>query len=203
MADQKNSLSRLSAAILAGDSQGAVNAIRDALSSGVSPDALILGDILGAWSSFCAWYERDPQGALKAWLDCFNATMKALKEIDTGAKASQKKAASVIVATARGEGHILMKEIIATMLRSRGFTVHSSRRGVTIEDLREALSDPALKFAILSCIDPDALESSIALVVGIRAARGDVKVIAGGPLAQKVGADIALSDPKEIYGVLE
>uniref|UniRef100_A0A7C3EVM8 B12-binding domain-containing protein n=1 Tax=Candidatus Methanomethylicus mesodigestus TaxID=1867258 RepID=A0A7C3EVM8_9CREN len=194
MADPGPSLSQLSAAILAGNSQAAISAIRGALSAGTSPDDLIFKGILGAWSSFCAWHERDPQGALKAWLDCFNATMKALKEIDASTQTPRKEAPSVIVATARGEGHILMKEIITTMLRSRGFRVHSSRKGVTMDDLKEALSDPALKFAILSCIDPEALDSAIVLVRGIRAARGDVKIIAGGPMAQKVGADVIINE---------
>lgn len=60
---------------------------------------------------------------------------------------------STIVASVRGEGHTLMRDIIAAYLRSKNIEVYNPKRGITIDDIKEELSDPFLKFLVLSYID--------------------------------------------------
>jgi hypothetical protein len=58
----------------------------------------------------------------------------------------------------------------------------------------EALSDPKLKFVVLSCIEPPTEAKLRAFVEGVGEQRKDVKIIAGGPLAGKSGADLIIND---------
>jgi methanogenic corrinoid protein MtbC1 len=105
---------------------------------------------------------------------------------------------SVLVVTVLGEGHVLMRNIIATMLRAKGLKVYTSKRGVQIGDVSEALSDPTLNFVVLSCIEPRTEARLCTFVDKVREQRGDVAIIAGGPLASKSGADIIVDDPTKL-----
>lgn len=184
----------ISKSILSGKGIASVEAVNEALELGISIDEIIMDGILKAWSDFCIWYDEDPKESLKAWLDCFNSTQKILQLLDTKIGPSKEPPFSVLVVTVLGEGHILMRDIIKTMLRAKGLKVYTSKRGVRIDDVSEALSDPTLNFVVLSCIESPTEAKLFAFVEGVREQRRDVKIIAGGPLAGKSGADLILDD---------
>lgn len=80
--------------------------------------------------------------------------------------------------------------------------VYASKRGVLVEDLGEPLSDNSLKFVVLSCIEDQSKPNLEKLVKGIRTKRPDVRIIAGGPLAELSGADMVIADPVRVYDTL-
>ncbi|HPC27604.1 MAG TPA: hypothetical protein PKX17_02640 [Candidatus Methanomethylicus sp.] len=192
-----STLEKISDAILSGDAAAAAGATLGAVESGASPYDIIRSGVLKAWANFCIWYERDEKESLKAWLGCFNATLKVLKILDERL-AAPPPPYSVLVATALGEGHVLMKAIISTMLRAKGLKVYSSLRGLRPEDADAALSDPMLRFVVLSCIESGIQGPSRDLIKHVKEKRKDVVTIAGGPAAKDCGADIVTSDLEEL-----
>jgi methanogenic corrinoid protein MtbC1 len=194
MSNHNDALEHISKSILSGNGIASVEAVNKALDSGMSIDEIVTNGILKAWSEFSVWYDKDPKESLKAWLDCFNATQKILQLLESKIGSPKDSPFSVLVVTVLGEGHILMRDIIKTMLRAKGLKVYTSRRGVRIDDVSEALSDPKLKFVVLSCIEPPTEAKLRAFVEGVRERRRDVRIIAGGPLAGKSGADLIIND---------
>ncbi len=93
-----------------------------------------------------------------------------------------------------------MRDIVASYLRSKNIKVYCPKRGITIDDIKEELSDPSLRFVVLSCIDSDTEEALKSIISSVRRVRPDIKIIAGGPLAGKIGADATASS---ISGVLD
>ncbi|MGA2572819.1 MAG: cobalamin B12-binding domain-containing protein [Candidatus Methanomethylicaceae archaeon] len=195
-------LKNMATAILSGNGSKGLDSANKALADGFSIDDIITNGVLSAWKDFCDWYTRDPMGSLKAWMDCVNATQKILKLLDSTVNVQPKPPFSVIVATVKAEGHTLMRDILALMLKSRGLKVYTSRRGVLVEDLGEPLSDSSLKFVVLSCIEDQSKPNLEKLVKGIRAKRPDMRIIAGGPLAELSGADMVIADPVRVYDTL-
>ncbi len=192
-----SAIEKISDAILSGNAADAAGATLGAVESGTRPYDIIRDGVLNAWSDFCIWYERDEKESLKAWLGCFNATLKVLKILDERL-AAPNPPYSVLVATALGEGHVLMKAIIATMLRSKGLKVYSTLRGLRPEDAGDALSDPALRFVVLSCIESGIQGPSKDFIKHVKEKRKDVMTIAGGPAAKDCGADVVTSDLEEL-----
>ncbi|MEM3040108.1 MAG: cobalamin-dependent protein [Candidatus Methanomethylicaceae archaeon] len=194
-------LTRLSSAILSGDRESAVNATREALQKYQVEDILNKG-VLAAWETFVSLYQKDPAGTLKTWDAAYFTTRRVLSLIESAIPPGSPHF-SAIVATVRGEGHTLMRDIIATYLRSKNIKVYCPKRGITIDDLKEELSDPSLRFLVLSCIDSDTEKILKETLASVRRIRPDVKIIAGGPLAEKIGADAVTSNMSETFALMK
>jgi methanogenic corrinoid protein MtbC1 len=192
----------VSKAIMLGDTQ-APNAAQKCLQSGISIDEIVQNGVIKAWEEFCVWYERDPMESLKKWLDCYTATIKVLKLLDSSINLPEAPRASILVATVRGEGHVLMKEITSTLLRARGFKVYNYRKGVTYDDLSECFADPFLRFVVLSCVDEETTPIVRSLVESIRKNKPTLKIFAGGPMAALVDADAVVSDLHVLFERVE
>lgn len=195
----ENLIDILEHAILMGDSHRALEALGRALEAKYSLEDIIGRGIMGAHLKFGDWYKRDPFGSLKAWDSCFLTTMKVLKSIDAKIPSPVNPPFSVLVASAKGEGHITMRDLIVLLLKSKGLKVYSFRRGILLENLSDFMTDPSLKFIVLSSTE-DATKPIIDMIIkGVREQRPDIRIIAGGPFAEGVGADIILSDPLKLY----
>ncbi|MBC7112857.1 MAG: hypothetical protein H5T34_02375 [Candidatus Methanomethyliales bacterium] len=194
-------LSLISTAILSGDKESAVNTTREALQRYSIEDILNKG-VLAAWDTFISLYEKDPAGTLKSWDSAYFTTRRVLGLIESVTPLGTP-IFSAIVATVIGEGHTLMRDIIATYLRSKNIKVFCPKRGIKIDDIKVELSDPSLKFLVLSCIDPDTEVQLKSLVASVRQLRPEVKIIAGGPLARKIGADAVASSMSEVFEIMK
>jgi len=202
MSVKDNPLKGIAKAILAGNGNLAVEAAGRAVEANFSMDDIVMKGILKAWVDFAEWHDRDPIGSLKMWLECYNTTNKVLKLLDSKIAPPPNPPFSILVVCVRGEGHVIMRDIIALMLKSKGLKVFSSKKGVLVGDISEPLSDRSLKFVILSCIEEATKATLSAFVKGVRAARPDVKIVAGGPIAGYAGADVVLSDPSKLFDTL-
>ncbi len=198
---QDELIKKVSAAIVAGDAS-ARDAAQACLDAGITLDEIVFKGVFRAWEAFCEWYARDPMESLKRWLDCFNSTYRILRLLDSRLQPPQAGAHAILVCTARGENHVLMRDIVALLLRARGFRVYSYRRGLTVDDLSEALGDNSLRHAVISCIQDDAVQPAAELVDGIKARRPDVTVIAGGPMASRVHADTITDDIESLFAAI-
>lgn len=202
MSSTDGALESLAKAILAGKEEDATAVADNALESGISAEEIVKRGVLKAWYDFCAWHEKDAEAAIRAWYDCFLVTMAILKLLESKIETPKDPPFSVLMVTVLGEGHITMKEIIATMLKAKGIKVYASRRGVRIGDVSEALSDPKLRFVVLSCITTSLAAIVQEFVKGVKEERKDVTVIAGGPMAEKSGADLVTSDLEKFNSIV-
>ncbi len=198
---QDELLRNVSAAIIAGDAS-ARDAAQACLDAGIALDEIISKGVFSAWDEFCLWYARDPMGSLKRWLDCFNSTYRILRLLESGLPPPRAGAPAILVCTARGENHVLMKDIVALLLKARGFKVYCYRRGLAAGDASEATGDASLKYVVLSCIQEDAVQPASELVEGITARRPDVKVLAGGPMADRVHADAVVDGVESLFAII-
>lgn len=195
-------LADLSDSILHGKTDHALELLESALSQKISLDNIVSKGILNAHLIFAEWYERDNIGSLKAWEFCFFTTNKVLKVLDSKIPLPEKPPFSVVVATARSEGHITMRDVIAIMLKAKGLRVYSWRKGITSSDLEGPLADSTLKYVVLSCCEPVTKPIIESLIKEVRTKRTDIKIIAGGAFAPRIGADIVLNDPLKLYQLL-
>jgi methanogenic corrinoid protein MtbC1 len=195
-------LAALSDSILHGKTDRALELLETALNQKISLDDVVSKGILDAHLVFAEWYERDNIGSLKAWEFCFFTTNKVLKELDSKIPMPEKPPFSVIVATARSEGHITMRDVIAIMLKAKGLRVYSWRKGIIPPDLAGVLADSTLKYFVLSCCEPVTKPIVDSLIKEVRTKRTDIKIVAGGAFAPRIGADIVLDDPLKLYDEL-
>jgi methanogenic corrinoid protein MtbC1 len=195
-------LSELSDAILYGKSDRALELLEKALAEKISFDDIIAESVLKAHLTFNDWYARDKIGSLKAWEFCFFTTVKVLKVLDSRIPIPEKPLFSVIVATVHSEGHITMRDIIATMLRGKGLKVYGIKKGITANDIDGPLADHTLKYVVLSCSEDATKPKLDELTKAIRDRRPDVQIVAGGAMAPKSGADLILNDPLKLYPLL-
>lgn len=195
-------LESLAKAILIGDRSEALQTLGRAIEAGFGVEEIVVKCVLKAHIDFGEWYERDPAGSLKAWDSCFLTSIKVLKVLESKTGVPEKPPFSVLVAAVKGEGHITTRDLIALLLKAKGLNVYNSKRGILLEDISQVLSDPSLKFVILTCTE-EATKSTIdTLIKGIRDTRPDVKIIAGGSFSGSVDADKVLSDPLKLYDTL-
>lgn len=202
MSSTDGALESLAKAILGGKEADAVAAVDEALDLGIGIEEIVKRGVLKAWFDFCAWYEKDEKAAIRAWYDCFLATMAILKLLESRIETPKDPPFSVLMVTVLGEGHVTMKEILVTMLKAKGIKVYTYRKGVKIGDVSEALSDPKLRFVVLSCIETSLAATVQEFVKGVKEQRKDVMVIAGGPMAEKSGADLVTSDLEKFDSIV-
>jgi methanogenic corrinoid protein MtbC1 len=199
---RKELLADLSDSILHGKTDHALELLESALSQGITLDDIVSKGILDAHLVFAEWYERDNIGSLKAWEFCFFTTNKVLKVLDSKIPPPEKPPFSVVVATARSEGHITMRDVIAIMLKAKGLRVYSWKRGITPSELDGPLTDSTLKYVVISCCEPGTKPILDSLIKEVRTKRSDVKIVAGGAFAPHIGADFVLNDPLKLYQLL-
>jgi methanogenic corrinoid protein MtbC1 len=202
MSSTDGALESLAEAILAGKGEDAIAAAHKALEAGVVIEEIAKRGVLKAWYDFCTWYEKDEKTAIMAWTDCFLITRTILKLLESKIEVPKDPPFSVLVATVLGEGHVTMREILATMLKAKGIKVYTSSKGVRVGDVSEALSDPKLRFIVLSCIEISLAAKVQEFVKGVKEKRKDVMVIAGGPMAEKSGADLVTSDLEKFNSIV-
>ncbi|MEJ5292462.1 MAG: hypothetical protein WHS82_02610 [Candidatus Methanosuratincola sp.] len=199
--DRSDLLRRLADSIMHGKPD-AQEIARLCLDRGAGVDEVLTKGVIEGWLEFAAWYDREPEAALKGWMESYNATNRVLRLLESVIPPPENPPFSVAVATVRGEGHVLMRDVLSILLKSKGVRVYSSRKGVVPEDLQEPISDPSLKWLVVSCVEGDLNDQVSGLIRWAKGMRSDLRVVAGGPQADKVGADIAVNGPLELIKVL-
>jgi methanogenic corrinoid protein MtbC1 len=195
-------IKNLAKTLLAGDTDMALKNASEALVKKNSIEEIVVKGILKAWINFGEWYDRDAINALKFYSAVYIASDKVLKFLDSKVITPPNPPFSVLVTTVKGEGHIVMRDIIKVLLKSKGVKVHSAKKWATVEEVSQFLLDKSLKFIVLSCSQDETKAALDALAKQVRAARPDIKIVAGGPFAGFSGADVLLQDPTKLYDTL-
>ena len=189
---------RLSAAIIAGDKDKLLGAVKDALGEGMTPSDIIEKGMspgmkeVGEKFARYEIYLPEMMMAAEAW----EGAMKVLepKLLETGAES--KKVARVVLGTVKGDVHSVGKNIVGAMLKMNGFEVFDLGVDVAasafVTKAEEVGADIIAASALMSTTLPQ--QKSIIEHLEARGVRDKYCVLVGGgstsqEWADSIGAD--------------
>lgn len=183
-------------AILAGQAEDARAEVREALSAGVDPAALIAETMIPAMDEVGKLFQEEEYFVPELLLSgrAMKAAMEPLRPLlaATGAKPF----GVVVIGTVHGDLHDIGKNLVASMLEGGGFEVHDLGSDVPPEKFIAAILEHHPQIVCLSAlltVTMPAMKSTIA-ALSKAGVRGQVKVLVGGApvneeYAREIGAD--------------
>jgi 5-methyltetrahydrofolate--homocysteine methyltransferase len=176
------SLDVLKQAVIAGNSSGALDATRQALSEQVPPDRLIDQGLIPAMSEVGKLFEEgdlyipEMMVAARAMQACLDILKPMLSETDV------KPLACVVLGTVKGDMHDIGKNLVRMMLQGAGLEVIDLGTDVSPEEFIHAIHAHAAKLVGLSALLTTTMTSMQTTIQAIEQAglRGQVKIMIGG-----------------------
>ena len=200
--------SALFSAILSGDTDAAVAATREALSTGTSPQQLIDSEMIAAMAEIGQRFQDGkafvPQLLMAA--RAMKAALEIVKPLMAGGDASSK--GRVVIGTVKGDLHDIGKNLVAAMLEGNGFEVINLGIDVSADAFVEAVRQHKPHILCLSALLTTTMDYMRTVLAALDAAglRQQVKVMVGGaPVSQafadEIGADGYADNANEAVGV--
>ena len=149
-------------------------------------------------------------------LQAASAAQSAFEEIKTAIAQKGEGSASkgrIVLATVKGDGHDIGKNIVRVILENYGFEVLDLGRDVPVETVVETVREKDVHLVGLSALMTTTLKSMEETIAALHAAKLDCKIMVGGAVltpeyAEKIGADWYAKDAKrsadiakEFFGV--
>ena len=181
--------------LLSGDEAGAWNLVEEALTSGSSPDVVLLDIIAPSMRSIGArWAAHDL--SIGAEHVAATVAVRLISRIGARFTPRGRKRGAVLLAAPSGDRHSLPISIVANLLRWKGFTVIELGADVPPDELAEiAAHTPGLVAIGLACTSPDAFAATKLAIQSLRDGVGEVPIFLGGravtdeATAKELGAD--------------
>jgi corrinoid protein of di/trimethylamine methyltransferase len=198
MIDREDLLSRLRDSVIEGEAEQVQELCRTALAEGLEPMRIIDEALVPAIGEVGSGFERGifflPDLVLcgEAMQAGTDIVQKALLE----AGGHIQSRGTVVMGTVEGDIHEIGKNIVITMLRVNGFTVHDLGVDVPVSRFLAAVRDLRADIVGLSALLTTTVKRQKEIIDSLREAglAGQVKVLVGGaPItpewAQSIGAD--------------
>lgn len=183
-------------AVIAGDDDATEVGVRQALDKGVGPleiinRGLVAGlDIVGERFQSGSLFLPEMMLAAIAAYTGIEVVTEALKPGEYDTKAT------MVLGTVRGDVHDIGKNLVALVLRSRGFTVIDLGVDVSEDEFVDAVREHHPQFLGMSALLTTTMPSMKSTIEALKAARirNSIKIVIGGaPLTQQfadeIGAD--------------
>ncbi len=187
---------KLFSAILAGKSDDAVAATREAMAAGAVPQELINGQMIGAMSEVGRRFQDGK--AFVPQLLMAGRAMKAALELLKPMMAGEASTAigKVVIGTVKGDLHDIGKNLVASMLEGCGFEVVNIGIDVSADKFIEAVKENQPDILCMSALLTTTMGYMKEVIDALEAAgiRQQVKVMVGGApvtqgFADEIGAD--------------
>lgn len=173
---------RLRDAILAGDPQGAVQATRDALASGVHATEIVNRYMIPALDEVGRRFEGEEYFVPELLLSgrAIKRTLDLLRPLLTAAGA--EPAGRVVIGTVKGDLHDIGKNLVASMLEAAGFEVFDLGTDVAPERFAGVVRERNANIVCLSGLLTATMPAMKTTIDTIAAAglRDKVKILVGG-----------------------
>ncbi len=187
---------RLFEAIIAGNSEAAVTATRDALGEDIAPQALINGQMIRAMSEVGRRFQEGkafvPQLLMAG--RAMKAALELLKPLLTGTASTSL--GKVVIGTVKGDLHDIGKNLVASMLEGCGFEVVNIGIDVSADAFIQAVKENKPDILCMSALLTTTMGYMKEVIDALESAgiRQQVKVMVGGaPVTQgyadEIGAD--------------
>lgn len=191
-------LARITASILEGDPDAAVDAVKAAIGKGLAPMAIIEKGLMPGMNevgdSFSKGEAFLPQLVVAA--RGMQLAMELLQPLLLARKETVKAAGTVVIGTVKGDIHEIGKSLVATMLSANGFKVYDLGVNVPIEDFVAKVKETGANLLGLSALLTTTMTIQREVIEALQKAglRKQVKVLLGGaPVNQQwcdsIGAD--------------
>jgi corrinoid protein of di/trimethylamine methyltransferase len=191
-------LAQITASLVAGDPDAAVEGTRQALAAGVEPLAIIEGGLVPGMRIVGEKYATG-EYFLPNLIVSASGMKQAMALLEPELKARRqeiKSSGTVVIGTVRGDIHEIGKSLVATMLTANGFEVHDLGVDVSADAFVARVRETGANLVGLSALLTTTMHGQKDVIQRLEAAglRQQVKVMVGGaPVNQKwadeIGAD--------------
>jgi corrinoid protein of di/trimethylamine methyltransferase len=191
-------LAQITASLVAGDPDAAVEGTRQALAAGVEPLAIIEGGLVPGMRIVGDKYASG-EYFLPNLIVSASGMKQAMALLDPELKARRqtlKSAGTVVIGTVRGDIHEIGKSLVATMLAANGFEVHDLGVDVSVAAFVSRVRETGANLVGLSALLTTTMHGQKDVIQALETAglRAQVKVMVGGaPVnrrwADEIGAD--------------
>jgi corrinoid protein of di/trimethylamine methyltransferase len=204
--DADDPAERLFEAILAGKSDEAAVATKEAIAQGIAPQDLINGQMIRAMGEVGQRFQDGkafvPQLLMAG--RAMKAALELLKPMMAGAASTSL--GKVVIGTVKGDLHDIGKNLVASMLEGRGFKVINLGTDVSNERFIESARENEADIICLSALLTTTMDYMKDIVDAVKASGLNVKVMVGGaPLTSEfaagIGADGYSSNANEAVAV--
>jgi corrinoid protein of di/trimethylamine methyltransferase len=186
-------LAQITASLVAGDPDAAVEGTRLALEAGVEPLAIIEGGLVPGMRIVGDKYATG-EYFLPNLIVSASGMKQAMALLEPELKARRqqiKSAGTVVIGTVRGDIHEIGKSLVATMLAANGFEVHDLGVDVSADAFVARVRETGANLVGLSALLTTTMHGQKDVIQALAAAglRQQVKVMVGGAPVNKKWAD--------------
>jgi len=191
-------LAQITASLVAGDPDAAVEGTRKALAAGVEPLTIIEGGLVPGMRIVGDKYASG-EYFLPNLIVSASGMKQAMALLEPELKArrqSLRSSGTVVIGTVRGDIHEIGKSLVATMLAANGFEVHDLGVDVPVDVFVARVRETGANLVGLSALLTTTMHGQKDVIEALEreGLRGQVKVMVGGaPVnrkwADEIGAD--------------
>ncbi|MFB0544559.1 MAG: B12-binding domain-containing protein [Asgard group archaeon] len=176
-----------------GESSKASSSLRTLLSQGVDIKTILVDGIFKAvleiGEAICSVpeYSEEEKVAMKKWTESLMALYGVLMEIDANIKVPEPPVGKAIFACVTGEGHIMIKEVLARIFNVNGFKIYNFPQPASADMVMKKIREMDANLLVLSA-EYTATITTIKEIIELLKKEGlreKVKIILGGGLLNK------------------
>ena len=151
--------------------------LKDALLEGVMRTVVRLGNMLSS---------KNPED-VKKWSECLITIYDVLNIFNKNIKPSEKPVGKIILACLKGEGHAIVKDILAPAFRAEGFEVYNFRSPATPQQIMEKIKETKADILAISASMRTMIDEIKNLDQALKTAglREKIKILVGGWLVRR------------------
>ncbi len=210
----QSSLGKIRDSLLRGDVE-AVGIVKRALESGVNVRDILM-EIASVWEEIAVSYkagksEREEMQVMKKISNALVPTFRVLSFLDRQSAETTNAKGRVVVACMRGDGHTLMKDILALLFKSSGYKVaYKIGREDTPDSIINSIKTIKAQALVVSCMQASAFSLTRETIEELKreGLRNKILVVIGGgavteEISKKLGCDFYSDKPMKGLEAIE
>ena len=176
-----------------GDSKKASSSVNTLVDQGIDVKTILVDGVLKAvldiGEAICSVpeYSEEEKVAMKKWTESLMALYNVLMQINMKIKVPEPPVGKAIFACVIGEGHIMIKEVLAAIFKANGFQVHNFPQAANPDMIVKKAKEMDANLLVLSAAYTKTIPTIKEIIEALKKAglREKVKIMMGGPLINK------------------
>ncbi len=176
-----------------GDSSKASSSLRTLLNQDIDIKTILENGVLKAvleiGEAICSVpeFSEEEKEAMKKWTQSLMTLYRLSMEIDANIKVPDPPIGKAIVACVTGEGHIMVKEVLAPLFKVNGFNVYNFRQPASPDMIVKKIKEMDANLLVISAEYTVTIPTIKKIIESLKkeGLREKVKIIMGGGLLNK------------------